>query len=279
MLLQGRRQKEWREWSSCSGHLKNMAWQNNILLWKYWSKNVMAYNLNSEHVGDFSTSGTLSHMISSILAKIMVLVKSGILSVYNDFQRSCTSFSMYWYMYKGSRGDPKPSFASDANTIGDHDTLFRLCWQPTTWHVERKDELREKKMFFEPTLSDAKKYFLLRQTLKNKYESRIHFCNEWVTGEPVRGTLFPLVPFGWLWWFRLTDPFGYHWDIFCFAKETQGLRAALRGLLSTSEACQEGAWEKKKMIICELKIRLELEFLSKKDMKILGVKKMLWRIT
>ena len=87
----------------------------------------MAYNLNSEHVADFSTSGTLSHMILSILAKIMVLVKSGILSVYNDFQRSCTSFSMYWYMYEGSKGDPKPSFASDANTIGDHDTLFRLC--------------------------------------------------------------------------------------------------------------------------------------------------------
>jgi hypothetical protein len=48
----------------------------------------MAYNLNSEHVGDFSAWGTSWHMILSILAKIMFLVKSGILSVYNDFQRS-----------------------------------------------------------------------------------------------------------------------------------------------------------------------------------------------
>ena len=48
----------------------------------------MVYNLNSEHVGDFSASGTLSHMISSNVAKIMFLVKSGILSGYNDFSRS-----------------------------------------------------------------------------------------------------------------------------------------------------------------------------------------------
>ena len=60
---------------------------------QFFSENVgqkkdMAYNLKTKHVGDFSASGTSCHMILSILAKIMFLVKSGILSVYNDFQRS-----------------------------------------------------------------------------------------------------------------------------------------------------------------------------------------------
>ena len=55
----------------------------------FWGrKKDMVYNLKTKHVGDFSTSETLSHMVLSNLAKIMFLVKSGILSVHNAFPTS-----------------------------------------------------------------------------------------------------------------------------------------------------------------------------------------------
>ena len=55
----------------------------------FWGrKKDMVYNLKAKHVGNFSASGTLSHMVLSNLANIMFLVKSGILSVHNGFSTS-----------------------------------------------------------------------------------------------------------------------------------------------------------------------------------------------